>query len=152
MTSGSASRSSSQVIQGECRPAVPNRLSPPAIATSSGIQLPPAISGSIHSMQATVGRAGSVCAIAATAAMRALRSAISSRPRADAPIASATFWMSVQMSTMASGFSVTMSGVASSQSQTAARRSFSLTAQTSHCDWVTMTSGLNAFNASPSTR
>ena len=49
MTSGSAATNSSHLSQGECWPACPNRFSPPAISTSSGIQLPPAISGSIHS-------------------------------------------------------------------------------------------------------
>ena len=57
-TSGSASTSCSQVIHGEWRPASPNRLTPPAISTSSGIQLPAAMSGSIHSMQATRGGSG----------------------------------------------------------------------------------------------
>ena len=57
---GSAAASASHVIQGECFPASPNRLIPPAISTSSGIQLPAAINGSIHSMQATRGRDSSV--------------------------------------------------------------------------------------------
>jgi len=56
------------------------------------------------------------------------------------------------MSASASGFNVTIFGVASSQLQTASRRSFSLTAQTSHCDCVTMTSGRSAFSVLPSTR
>ena len=49
-------------------------------------------------------------------AMRCLIDAISARPRPGAPSASATFWMSVQISASASGFKVTMVGVASSQS------------------------------------
>ena len=43
ITSGSCSQSCSQVIHGECRPAVPKRLTPPAISTNSGIQLPAAV-------------------------------------------------------------------------------------------------------------
>src|SRR5215475_11727165 len=55
MTSGSAANKPSHAIQSECAPASPNRLFPPAAAISSGIQLPPAISGSTHSMKATRG-------------------------------------------------------------------------------------------------
>ena len=57
MTSGSAAASSAHCIQSECLPACPNRLWPPADSISSGIQLPPAISGSTHSMKATRGLA-----------------------------------------------------------------------------------------------
>ena len=62
ITSGSAATSASQVIQGECWRASPNRLKAPASATSSGIQLPAAISGSIHSTTATRGLACSAAA------------------------------------------------------------------------------------------
>ena len=56
MTSGSRATNSGHVIHGECLPASPKRLVPPASSTSSGTQFPAAIKGSIHSMQATVGR------------------------------------------------------------------------------------------------
>ena len=56
MTSGSAAARSSHFIHGECAPASPNRFTAPNIETSSGIQLPAAISGSCHSISATRGR------------------------------------------------------------------------------------------------
>ena len=60
MTSGSRARSSSHVIQGEWTPGLPKTSMPPARSISSGVQLPAAISGSIHSMHATVGRLGAL--------------------------------------------------------------------------------------------
>ena len=52
-------------------PAAPNKFSPPAICTSSGIQLPPAISGSIHSIMAARGRVRAVPLCLAMLLMRA---------------------------------------------------------------------------------
>ena len=52
-------------------PAAPNKFSPPAICTSSGIQLPPAISGSIHSIMAARGRVRGVPLCLAMLLMRA---------------------------------------------------------------------------------
>src|SRR5262249_34290261 len=59
--------------------------------TSSGPQLPIANTGSIHSMQATVG-CGRARTPAATAAVRARRPATRVRPASGAPRTSATRW------------------------------------------------------------
>ena len=56
-----------QVIHGEGSPVVPNRLTPPAMSISSGIQCPPDIGGSTHSMKASFffGRPATLAAMAA---------------------------------------------------------------------------------------
>src|SRR5690348_7063799 len=56
ITSGSAAKIWFQSSPGEGWPVASNKFSPPAISTSSGIQLPPAINGSIHSIMALRGR------------------------------------------------------------------------------------------------
>ena len=55
---------------GECSPASPNRFSPPAASTNSGIQLPAAIKGSVHSIQTTRGRWSSPAARSEISAKR----------------------------------------------------------------------------------
>ena len=58
-TSGSCGEIASTSIHGGACRLRPKTVEPPAIETSSGTQFPAAISGSIHSMQATVGRCAS---------------------------------------------------------------------------------------------
>ena len=152
ITSGSARTSASQRIPGECFPASPNRLTPPAFSTSSGIQLPAAIRGSIHSIEATEGRPARPPARSAIAAIRSWSDSTSAAPRSGTPRASATRAMSVHRSASPVGSSETIRGRASSQSETACSTSLKVTAHTSHWDWVTMTSGLKALSLKASTR
>src|SRR5262244_2321757 len=101
ITSGSAATSASQLIHGECLPVSPKRFTPPAISTNSGDQLPAAIRGSIHSIQATVGRNDAVRAFPAVSSIRRRNLATSSSPRSGAFRAAATRRMSDQTSASA---------------------------------------------------
>ena len=152
MSSGSRAASSANVIHGECLPAVPKRLVPPASSTSVGTQLPAAMSGSTHSMHATVGRLAAVRARTPTASMRPCSSWVSARPRSSTPSAAATRAMSRQMSSSALGSSETIFGREPTIWHTAASTSLVDTAHTSHCDWVMMTSGRSASSPAASTR
>ncbi len=99
-------------------------------------------------MQATVGRDGSDCARPAMALIRPCKLRISSSPRSRASSASATRSTSVHTSARALGCSDTSCGQADSHEQTARSTSRRLTAHTSHCDCVTITSGSSSRSRS----
>ena len=93
ITSGSAAETSFQVIHGDGSPFWPNALTPPAIPISSGIQWPPDIGGSTHSMKASF-FFGRPATLAEMAARRSCIEAISFLPASGRPMASAMRAMS----------------------------------------------------------
>ena len=84
-------------------PGFPKTSMPPARSMSSGVQFPAAISGSIHSMQATVGRSGAGTGVHRFCSSRMTGSA-------STPTASPTRRKSSQMSASEAGFSATSRG------------------------------------------
>ena len=93
MTSGLAAATSFQVIHGEGSPVEPNTLTPPAMSISSGIQWPPDIGGSTHSMKASF-FFGRPATLAEMAAKRSCIEAMSFSPASGRPMASAMRAMS----------------------------------------------------------
>ena len=154
MTSASQAISSSQLSQGECLPALPSRLRPPAISTNSGTQLPADIKR-IDPFEAGDRRT-------------VLRRATSCRNRSRVRFEVAGTSSSARSAT--SNDWPTMADVGphvgeAHRSQRddlrracpmicaiAASTSFRLTAQTSHCVWVTMCVGLQFAEQSGKTR
>ena len=135
-----------------CRPA-PNRLWPPAISISSGIQLPPAISGSTHSMKATRGRARPATRAAHGGDAAPASRATSASPASASPRARATRRdVGVDVGDASRASARRSRPAARSRCRWRPRRRRRLTAHTSQWSWVTITSGASAFSASPSTR
>ena len=150
-TSGSASRTSSHRIQGECASRSARRLLPPAMSMSSGIQFPEVIKGSVHSILTTDGRLSAASVSARNSSSRCFKRVTTSPAMASAPNAWPTAVMSSKTACKLLAEVDTTLGVPLTQSDTAARTSPSLTAHTSHWTWVTIASGLSERSNSAST-
>ena len=147
IVSGSAAINSCQLMRGECCPVTPPIGLPPAISTSSGIQFPANMSGSVHSIQATRGglarRFWHWVWQVLTLAWRADTIGFQSTLRV-----SPTRWISAQTSAIVSGWSEIICGWELVNFATAISTSGKLTAQTSHWSWVIMWVGCNCVRTS----
>ncbi len=146
ITSGSATAKPSHVRH--------STFSAQAISSSSGIQLAVGISGSIHSIHASRGRAAAACPALTASAMARMRSrslATSCSPRASISSDRATRRMSSHTSLSELGISETTCGRLARHPATDRSTSRKLTAQTSQWICVRICVGCKRSNTSSNT-